>query len=1717
MAQNYSSVPEKDLASGINQQAPEDSIPAGFVEHALNVDFNSEGLVEKRAGFRNYLGNLPIRVAAVSQLAPTETAPGKIIFNLTSNEHPNQDVDLSNIPPGPIFVLGKTGNQITEFGTKYAPNEGIPTPVHQYYPTFESNPRKTIPANQPGALSFPNAEHGFSTSNLFVGVTESKSQTNKDNQHLFLENISIDTTSYDVTLNYDNEDGEITSFVYALAAEGSGVGYAKTFTGTTVSIPAAEHSLNTFNILCRTYEVSGTTLNQVIAESIVVNENSGNVTVTFSESGTYKIVLYAAPVAQQFIDSVISGATPVTDGGGSFTIPDLEQDFIFLDCYLRDADTGNLTKVMPDEVKIDTVTSVATVEFYNPFEEEANIVFCWEYAKVKTTTLTVTANTTIAANAEDEQPELCIYGLVAEEIFPSKDSPRSGWIQHIDTYKSEGYNTVVAGMGWNLFQAVKQPDAASYLRSTVFYPSLRARARASTFLGPLFQETVEDPIYVKRTRGAITFQGGASGWASIKEITWSEDDQGYWIVLDTPDRAAVIKGSQPLLVPFTTSTRWGDLLNIRGAELRSFEGDWPIWGTDDSVVDEYRILIKPSFTSEDYNCLASGEAGVFTDRFAINHRPLLTVGDTITAQSFPQGTQLSYIGTDRSANPYLYVSGVVEEIQVANGQLLNLARQSKYCYGPRSADGQTRTFNSDIVALRGDSIIVSGRENPVEIKHVVSQELSNITATISSEVLTLTNVSNARQFSVGQRVLLHDLGYDAQEFEVTEIGIDNTTLTLSAPGVLDLEALSGCKILPQLEFSEVVSIADDSFNRGTFTVEGRWEAVEKPQVDFDNLNAYNAVAARATEHFKADEYGTQTVVRSTMSQNNLYLTNSKDPVQKFDGFNLYRAGIIRWNPQLFIRHKHSGPITRPEGAAEATCWYYFRIGGRDSNGNFIVGPTTGVADYKIKITKENNTILLRLVGLPVWDNYDYEKLTVQVYRTKFFAEDPIAPFYQVAEFEMPQTAAAGYIDFVDTEPDVTLSLLPQDDDIDATANDVLRAVTLSAPPRAKYITALNNRIVLGNLRGYQSMDLRFVKTNASIDEGDFVGKTCTIYNDSNDLVSTGPQNQFTFEYVGHDNIEDFPTLKDELDSIQKELDEQKNPTGYLTVPVASLDRDDLVVGDWIYLFAHGTGTQDPSANSTEGLGWYQITDITRTADQTPLITSFQIYAPNESGPNFDATSFVVRSASSPVGTVPILLDDHDFNFEYVGSFILNIATITHRTAAAINCAMRQLNTNLAGQEDFQPWLIADAGGEFNLGEIRFRKPKDGTSFAFRFRDIKADVSIVYRGLQFKKDDIILESFANVYPSRIVYSYQNYPELFNKVDKQLITNADSDTHLPVDVNAADGQEITGIIPFFGESAFGQATRESLLVVFKTNSIYLVDLRLDNSANVVGEVQKIESNGLGCTAPYSIASTKDGIMFANESGIYKLTRQLTIEPLGQFVDRIWREEVDLNQLALTQGHHFGVGRQYKLSVPLQDGLNNTDVLVYEHTRESRGAPGAWGRYDNHEATGWANLLDQEFFGTVHGRVCTRNNSASQWDFSDRGTAIVATVDLRPNDLGIPNIRKRLLHLSVHFRNPQENGLNLSQKSTTVSLANDLQEDYYECNKYESQGLFSKTGISDLGLLKGETIRFSVPTSKGVHFQPRIENAGLYETLQFSGVTYRVAALSSKGTKEAADTEK
>ena len=116
------------------------------------------------------------------------------------------------------------------------------------------------------------------------------------------------------------------------------------------------------------------------------------------------------------------------------------------------------------------------------------------------------------------------------------------------------------------------------------------------------------------------------------------------------------------------------------------------------------------------------------------------------------------------------------------------------------------------------------------------------------------------------------------------------------------------------------------------------------------------------------------------------------------------------------------------------------------------------------------------------------------------------------------------------------------------------------------------------------------------------------------------------------------------------------------------------------------------------------------------------------------------------------------------------------------------------------------------------------------------------------------------------------------------------------------------------------------------------------------------------------TKDGILFANESGVYKLTHQLKVVEQGRYLFRHWRDVVNKKRMDLMTAHNYPREKLYKLSVPVNQDNSNSEVLVYNSTREYIGESGlgSWTSYDNHPATGWCNLQDDSFFGSIYGEV-------------------------------------------------------------------------------------------------------------------------------------------------------
>ena len=773
---------------------------------------------------------------------------------------------------------------------------------------------------------------------------------------------------------------------------------------------------------------------------------------------------------------------------------------------------------------------------------------------------------------------------------------------------------------------------------------------------------------------------------------------------------------------------------------------------------------------------------------------------------------------------------------------------------------------------------------------------------------------------------------------------------------------------------------------------------------------------------------------------------------------------------LLNRSLDSGVSASGTTTEIATFRYYYRLNAVDANDNVTASAVTGYQDHVVELT-QNAAVHHKLVGLPALDNYDYDRLEVQLYRTK---RDQAAPFYLLTTLPMNFNSTTGYVEFQDAFADSDLSQLD-------TVNTALKGTEIgtnwSEPLRSKYVTSIGNKLVLANLKDYPELDIQIV-ADATLANSTIAGGTLLFRKDNTDTLSTTDMvNRVRAQWVNG------------FSGTASAFSIGTNQFSFTTSSSTS-----AVPGDWIYL------TYDTVATTGRSLNYSGLWQVVTVVGTTVTVNLTGVAA---------ATTYPNRYviATDPTD-IPVLLGT-DGNMGMVNGDSFDTFDAMRRMSMALNTSMRQVDTSLTGGEGFVPWLSTRGGNDTaSAGRLIVRFPVVGQS--------TAEVVPTFSGYSLFVNQVKRTSTSQIsaatklYPSRILVSYENYPEIFDNPGSTLDNESDS----AVDINSADGQEITGVIPFFGESAFGAAQQSAILVVFKTNSVYLVDL--NQKAAGLNPVQRIETEGLGCTAPYSIAVTKNGIMFANESGIYCLRRNQAIEYIGRFMERNWVEKVNRDALSLVQGHHYGVGRLYKVSVPLLSAINtetgyveNSEVFTYNHTEEGNGKGGPWGRYDNHNAIGWANLASDAYFASSGGRVFSIRRTGSDTDFRDDNVGINFSLETRPNDFGNSGIRKVLAFFLVHYRTGAQN------TGTEVFYSVDLEGEYQSTTPVTLSQPTDNTGMSDAVVKAVQTILHNIGRRRGVYFSIRITNSTLDEGIEIAGIDFSVAGLTIAGIKAAAGT--
>lgn len=1799
-AARFQTISERDLSLGIDARSAENLIQPGFIKDGVNVDV-VEGRIRTRKGYQGHAGNLPVRIASLQNYASSTS----MTLTLPSS------VDLSTIRSSPIILSG--------LSSSISANSAITTTSStHYYAGFTPLVSQAVSAGS-NSLSVLGTTHGLGTYDLAVEVAQSTSLTDKSSVISIPDSIVINKSSYDIsvgvtvpsaTSEYIYYKGESTAssgnYIVTWSHGGTGLETSTTTSGT--------HGLANYNIQVTCLLDSGSgTVSKIIPDAVTIT-TSGTVAVSanLSSAATIYIVLHSCPSTQLTSFSAIGSGTT-----SSVTVSGVTSPYITYSCYREQTPGGTVELIIPDSISYSASTNSFTVSVTNP-DTSATVYVYWEYCTLKTNQISIT-DSAITADATDSSPQLTLWGLDHSEIYGTNRAAGQGWVTHLDTFRRAAESRVVAGLGGNLFTARTYAESGSTYNYGLLYPSLQSRTSGSLILAPTFWLTGSSPA---RTRGYITSDSISSGFATVTAVNYDSGTGWTKYTVSLPGKLILDNTGTPTSLSSVISTTTGleDWFTVSQMSHASHNGTMKIRQVTDGTNQILIYVENSAITSSDYDDTGTvGVGGILTDQISWDAGTSMIPGDVLAGPTV--GTNIYTVMS--SSGSTSVISGMSGTLSIATGTLYPATRSSSVIplrtSIPSKSSSVSNLVRGDMLSYTGISRLVrvlyinadtadrtvNITTNSVDTATVTLQSGSTTSLSVGMNILllgagvytgvqTITAIPSLTTFqfstslstSVSGATLVHNTVHIDESLSWTDsisdanyLQVVSRWIPVEAPtSSSDLVKTTHYRYLNSLEY-ESQNIVRSTMVSNNLYVTNNSDTVMK--FDGSSLTRAGLVPWQPGLMISVDPSATGKIVvpsptatPSALSANIFTVTaglESNFPI----GSQLRYISATGATPVLLQVLKTSQDQAGTNGYIQvqildnntsipaigsgtsltgiARYKYYYRLNMTDINNNVI---TSAVAqsDDTVVYLAENAAVRHHIVGLPVLDNYDYARINVSIYRTMSNQE---APFYKVGEINIPFNKYVGYIDYIDSYSDINLVEL---DSVMTALKGAELGTNLSDPLRAKYITSIGNRLVLGNLTGYPELDIQ-LSAPASVANSAFNGSIWTLRTDSTssstttDMITTA-RYQMTTSSTG--------TVKSiTAGSNQFTITVASTPAGvgvasWVYLSYAKTSRPSLVTsaasGSWTsssglnaaitgHGFVEGDQVQFTTTGAlptglTAGTTYYiKYVDANNLHFATTYGGTAIAYTDAGSGTHtitlqgnnltysgwwqvasYTGTTMVVNltgaaTASAVPDTytvattctdIPVLLGT-DGNYSMFNGNTVALYDNTRRLAMAINASMRMTDITLTGQSTFTPWVMARSGNDVaKAGRIIISAPSMlTTTLGMKTPAAITGADIYVNGVKTTASTAVA-SRTLIYPSRILVSYENYPEVMD--NPTAVTDSLSDS--AIDINSADGQQITGIIPFFGESAYGAALKSSILVVFKTNSIYLVDL----NEKLAGKnpLQRIETEGLGCTLPYSIATTKGGIMFCNESGIYMLKQDQTIRYIGRYMERLWTEQTSFNNLLTPVGHHDNIGRSYKISVPSVGASENSQVYVYNHTAEDflgiltqyQNRYGAWTRYNNHQVTGWANLGSDEFWSSTTGRVMRRRNVGDQTDYRDDHSAVSSTLDIRALDFGDAGIRKILDRIVIHYRTGARN------TGTTVQTSVDTNQEYRSTTTPIIIHPGATTMLSDPIPSDIITVLHETDRRKGVYHQIRIQCAAVDQNIEIAGIDLRVAGLNARG---------
>ena len=1604
-------------------------------------------------------------------------------------------------------------------------------------------------------LVIPGAEHGLGEVVSTV-LLQSTNPTNENNLLIQYDAVETSIATDDVTVSIQNNTLSQLE-VYATLADrsvASGAYHTATTpipanTVTTINVTGATHGKGTSINVCL-FQVTGTQYIELQPSSVTIDSTNGDTSVVIDTTGDagFDAVIVIYPITDTLTSSSLGPGTV------TFSLSGITSSFLFLQVY--EVSGTSLIRVTPDRVSVNSILGTASIQLTNNNPSATTYKAAWDYADYSTQE-SVPVVGSGGTGYTDLNPQMTVWGLPHRQLYSGSTGTTPGYVTHIDTYRAQAEERAVSGLGGNLFEVVEFAEAEAELGLSQYYPNLRARVSDPVVIGPAFVD-VNGPE--DRTQGVLKFIQTTANQSSVTSASYVSGSQVTYRLYMPRD--IVNPGQGPIVIGSLNQIfNASEFLTIENMGYSVHNGDFQVVSASLVAGTDYLdvTVVNPNVDSSDWNESGSdGRAGIFTDRVPLEVICPFFEGDRLLSASWGDEQLLTVTGT--SAGLEVRMDGLYTDVSVPDGLLLVGARTSRII-PLRSINAIPTT--EDLVA--GDILNFTGLARELRAKFVnprADETGVSISPNSQSGVVKpiRVNVANSDFFQVGQRILLLNAGVFTGEQVVSAIN-SPTQIEVEGDQYIPTAIIGAVIVGYNVEVDEEFDWYDSLTSTVAFTTARRWIPIEQPD------SGYAQVPANRYRYFNSEAYDNQPFLRSTMVQDTMYLTNGLDAVQRYDGRNLTRAGFFRWQANAYLtvdasvaaivpntyqidnakvksvgtnffevdkyldKHFVVGETIRYTNVTSGTTtvrdltitrtWegntesfievdidgtalltggtktlnkvnvysYYYRLNLIDANNNRIASAITGAQDARVELA-QSATIRHLLVRPPFLDNFDYARIEIEIYRTKAGLS---APYYLIGVVK-PNWNQSGdsYIEFVDTKNDSVLRDVDQDAVMVALLGQEL-GQTWTGPLRSKYVTSASNSLVLANFKTWPTLTLQPVKVSSSSTPttSDFVGRKMLLKRDFRDRgTTTDNTNRMNFEFLSSGAHTIVPA------NITIDYD-----TNELEIPSTA---HGLAESNWIYLF-YSDATTATLANVDPRLGGhYQVTSVPganafRIRVSNELIESVTLAALNGQ----DVNRYV--HATNP-NDVPVWLGFDRLYGTKAGLNQLRLEPMTYlflRLANAINSAQAACIA-----ANFTPWIVANAGGEYANNELVLEAPYVSDLLFSMSIPAFSDVNLFANGV---RADAASTAIARVqlFPSRLLVSYPNYPEIFDAPSSFL----DTDSESAIDINPSDGQEITGVIPFFGDSAFGAAQKDGILLVFKTASVYLVNLNAKRAGQPC--VQRLDTRGLGCTAPFSIAPTQNGIMFANQSGIYRITTSLQCQYIGRRVERIWKEEVDATALDLTaHGHYYPLGHQYKLSIPYTvDGeAYSQRVLVYNTVREYTAdgyRDGSWTSYSNIPAIGWANMLERALFATPEGEVFTLRMTGDSTDYRDDGAPIAAMATLRALDFGTANIRKAVGSFTVQFR-PEDKDSNVVVEAAIDLIDNWEELDPAVVSRQRKVGNINSRSIQQLAV-----IQYMSNKRKGVFYQLRISNNQLDQGLQVNGVDVSVAGIGGEGIIQARET--